>query len=171
MWAKAKMGEDSYKEALEILAELKKDEAKKGTFVAIQGDIDKRGPEMMDLQLHPGFNIQCGIKGSKLSGGQKQRIAIARAIIRRPQILILDEATSALDEESQRKVQVALDNIMKERTSIVIAHRLTTIEKCDRIMVLESGRLVEEGAFTELKLKDGGIFAQLASGMQNPCKF
>jgi ABC-type multidrug transport system fused ATPase/permease subunit len=115
--------------------------------------------------LHSGFNIQCGIKGSKLSGGQKQRIAIARAIIRRPQILILDEATSALDEESQRKVQVALDNIMKERTSIVIAHRLTTIEKCERIMVLESGRLVEEGAFTELKQKDGGKFAQLASGM------
>jgi ABC-type multidrug transport system fused ATPase/permease subunit len=80
--------------------------------------------------------------------------------------LILDEATSALDEESQRKVQIALDNIMQNRTSIVIAHRLSTVEKCDRILVLESGTLVEEGGFTELKNKNGGIFAQLASGMQ-----
>ena len=71
----------------------------------------------------------------------------------------MDEATSALDEESQRKVQDALDDIMKDRTSIVIAHRLSTVEKCDRIMVLENGRLVEEGNFTALKSKDGGIFA------------
>ena len=81
--------------------------------------------------------------------------------------MILDEATSALDEESQKKVQIALDNIMKERTSIVIAHRLSTVEKCDRIVVLEGGRLVEEGKFDELKQKEGGVFAQLASGMQN----
>ena len=136
--------------------------------MAVEGDIDHRGPEKMDVQLHPGYGIQCGIKGSKLSGGQKQRIAIARAIIKCPQILILDEATSALDEESQRKVQVALDNVMKDRTSIVIAHRLTTIEKCDRIIVLESGRLVEEGKFRDLQTKDGGFFQQLASGMQSP---
>ena len=71
----------------------------------------------------------------------------------------MDEATSALDEESQRKVQDALDDIMKDRTSIVIAHRLSTVEKCDRIMVLENGRLVEEGNFTALKSKDGGFFA------------
>ncbi len=132
----------------------------------MEGDIDRRGADKKDIELHRGFGIQCGIKGSKLSGGQKQRIAIARAIIRRPQILILDEATSALDEESQRKVQIALDNIMKQRTSIVIAHRLSTVEKCDRILVLESGRLVEDGGFHELKQKEGGIFAQLASGMQ-----
>ncbi len=134
--------------------------------MAVEGDIDRRGADKKDTQLHNGFNIQCGLKGSKLSGGQKQRIAIARAIIRRPQMLILDEATSALDESSQRKVQVALDNIMKDRTSIVIAHRLSTVEKCDRILVLESGRLVEEGGFQELKNREGGIFAQLASGMQ-----
>ena len=145
---------------------MKIEEEKKGEFQSMEGDIDRRGADKKDTQLHAGFNIQCGLKGSKLSGGQKQRIAIARAIIRRPQILILDEATSALDEESQRKVQVALDNVMTNRTSIVIAHRLSTVEKCDRILVLESGRLVEEGGFQELKNKDGGIFAQLASGMQ-----
>ena len=130
-----------------------------------EGDIDRRSQDKKDVSLHQGFNIHCGIKGSKLSGGQKQRVAIARAIIRHPQILILDEATSALDEASQRKVQVALDNIMNDRTSIVIAHRLSTIEKCDRIIVLESGRLVESGTFGDLKAKEGGVFAQLASGM------
>lgn len=162
-----KMTAEEYSEAIELLDELKKEEEKKGKFVAVEGDIDRRGPEKKDITLHNGFNIQCGIKGSKLSGGQKQRVAIARAIIRRPQVLILDEATSALDEESQRKVQQALDNVMRERTSIVIAHRLTTIEKCDRILVLEAGRLVEEGGFTDLKAKQGGVFAQLASGMNH----
>jgi len=160
-----KMGQEAYNEARTTFEELAKEEEKKGVFVAVDGDIDRRGPEKKDMELHNGFTIQCGIKGSKLSGGQKQRIAIARAIIRKPQLLILDEATSALDESSQRKVQVALDNIMKNRTSIVIAHRLSTIEKCDRIMVLESGRLVESGNFSELKQKEGGIFSQLASGL------
>ena len=161
------MGEDSYQEVMTALTQIRQDEEKKGKFVAVEGDIDRRGAEKKNIKLHNGYTIQCGIKGSKLSGGQKQRIAIARAIIRQPQLLILDEATSALDEASQRKVQVALENIMKDRTSIVIAHRLTTIEKCDRIIVLESGRVVEDGAFKELKQKEGGFFAQLASGMQN----
>jgi len=79
--------------------------------------------------LPKGYNTLCGVKGSKFSGGQKQRIAVARAILPKPQLLMLDEATSALDEESQKKVQEALDNIMKETSSIVIAHRLTTIKK------------------------------------------
>lgn len=87
-------------------------------------------------------------------------------MIRKPNILILDEATSALDEESQRKVQLALDNIMHNRTSIVIAHRLTTVEKCTRIAVIEDGRVVEEGKFQELKNKDGGNFAKLAAGLK-----
>ncbi len=162
------MCEENYLQTMRVLGEIRKDEEKKGKFVAVEGDIDRRGAEKKNIKLHNGYSIQCGIKGSKLSGGQKQRIAIARAIIRQPQLLILDEATSALDEASQRKVQVALENIMQDRTSIVIAHRLTTIEKCDRIIVLESGRVVEDGAFKELKQKEGGFFAQLATGMQNP---
>ncbi len=85
-------------------------------------------------------------------------------MIRKPHILILDEATSALDEESQRKVQAALENIMVGRTSLVIAHRLTTVEKCSRIIVLENGKVVEEGKFQDLKQGDG-YFASLAQGL------
>ena len=86
--------------------------------------------------LHEGFDKNCGLKGSKLSGGQKQRIAIARALIKKPKILILDEATSALDEHSQEIVQQALDRAMEGRTSIVIAHRLSTIRNCQVLFVL-----------------------------------
>ena len=108
----------------------------------------------------------CGIKGNKLSGGQKQRVAIARAVVRNPKILLLDEATSALDEVSQRKVQLALDNVMKNRTSIVVAHRLTTVEKCSRVAVIEDGKIVEEGGFSDLQNKSDGYFANLAAGMK-----
>lgn len=89
--------------------------------------------------MHPGFNKLCGLRGSKLSGGQKQRVAIARALIRNPKILILDEATSALDERSQEIVQEALEIAMKGRTCIVIAHRLSTVQKCDRVAVMHQG--------------------------------
>jgi ABC-type multidrug transport system fused ATPase/permease subunit len=106
--------------------------------------------------------VNCGLKGGKLSGGQKQRVAIARAVVRKPNILILDEATSALDENSQRLVQEALKNVMDNRTSIVIAHRLTTVEKCSRLVVIEDGRVVEEGAPNELKKVEGGFFANLS---------
>ena len=116
--------------------------------------------------LPEGYNSSCGVKGGKLSGGQKQRIAIARAIIRQPQVLMLDEATSALDEDSQNKVQVALDRIMGDRTSIVIAHRLTTIQKCDNIIVLRKGKVEEQGTFKELISKKGGYFAQISSDLE-----
>ena len=108
----------------------------------------------------------CGVKGNKLSGGQKQRVAIARAVVREPKILLLDEATSALDEISQTKVQKALENVMQNRTSIVVAHRLTTVEKCTRVAVLQDGKIVEEGGFKDLQGKDDGYFANLAAGMK-----
>jgi len=107
-----------------------------------------------------------GNRGSKLSGGQKQRIAIARAVVRQPGILLLDEATSALDEDSQKKVQEALYEVMKGRTSIVVAHRLTTVKSCNRLAVIEDGKIVEEGSFDELTSKEGGFFANLAAGMR-----
>jgi len=116
--------------------------------------------------LHSGYDIMCGNKGGKLSGGQKQRVAIARAIIRMPSILMLDEATSALDEDSQRKVQIALEKCMKGRTCIVIAHRLTTVEKCNRVAVIDDGVVVEQGTFRDLTKQSDGYFANLANGMK-----
>lgn len=107
-----------------------------------------------------------GNRGSKLSGGQKQRIAIARAVVRDPQILLLDEATSALDEESQKLVQDALGKVSQGRTSIVVAHRLTTVKGCDRLAVIQDGKIVEDGRPDELEAKEGGHFAKLASGLK-----
>lgn len=102
-----------------------------------------------------GLNTQVGDQGMKLSGGQRQRIAIARALLKDAPILILDEATSALDTESERLVQVALDNLMRNRTTIVIAHRLSTIEKADNIVVMHQGQIVEQGKHKELIEKKG----------------
>ena len=106
------------------------------------------------------FQTIIGEKGSKLSGGQRQRIAIARAILRNPPILILDEATSSLDTNAEREVQIAIENLMRERTTIVIAHRLSTIKQADLIIVLENGKIVEHGNHESL-LHNGELYSQL----------
>ncbi|RYZ82599.1 MAG: ATP-binding cassette domain-containing protein, partial [Proteobacteria bacterium] len=112
--------------------------------------------------LPQGLDTEVGERGVKLSGGQRQRIAIARAILKDAPILILDEATSALDSESEKLIQDALEKLMKDRTSIVVAHRLSTIAKLDRIIVLENGSIIEDGTHNEL-LKMKGSYAKLWS--------
>lgn len=111
-------------------------------------------------QMPDGYQTQIGERGSKLSGGQRQRIAIARAILKNPRILILDEATSALDTESEKLVQEALDQLMIGRTSFVIAHRLSTVQRADKIIVMERGCIVEQGTHQEL-LAAAGLYRKL----------
>ncbi len=112
--------------------------------------------------LTEGYETLVGDRGAQLSGGQRQRIAIARAILADPAILILDEATSSLDAESERLVQGALDKLMENRTSIIIAHRLSTIRRCDQILVLSGGAILERGTHEELLAKAGGLYGSLA---------
>ncbi len=110
--------------------------------------------------LPDGINTNIGDSGNKLSGGQKQRLSIARAVLKNPPVMILDEATSALDTESERLVQQALENMMQNRTSIVIAHRLSTIQKADKIVVMQKGRIVEQGTHEEL-INHNGTYKKL----------
>jgi ATP-binding cassette subfamily B protein len=108
-----------------------------------------------------GYDTQIGERGVTLSGGQRQRVAIARAILREAPLLLLDEATSSLDAESETLVQEALERLMRSRTTLVIAHRLATVQSCDRILVIDHGRIVEEGTHGTLAAA-GGLYARLA---------
>jgi ABC-type multidrug transport system fused ATPase/permease subunit len=112
-------------------------------------------------QFPEGLDTLVGERGVQLSGGQRQRIAIARAMIRNPKILILDEATSALDTSSERQVQEALDKLMKGRTSIVIAHRLSTVKDCDQVLVLDKGEVKEMGHPNQLLQDPHSLYGKM----------
>jgi ATP-binding cassette, subfamily B, bacterial len=114
------------------------------------------------MALPEGYHTFLGERGVRLSGGQRQRISIARAMLKNPPLLLLDEATSALDAESERMVQAALESAMRDRTTLVIAHRLATVQRADRIVVLDQGRIVEQGTHAQLNAA-GGLYAQLAA--------
>ncbi|AYA37065.1 ATP-binding cassette domain-containing protein [Hymenobacter oligotrophus] len=125
-------------------------------------DAARRANAWQFIQSFPeGLDTVVGERGIKLSGGQRQRIAIARAILKNPAILLLDEATSALDSESEKLVQQAMDELMQNRTSIIIAHRLSTIRKVDKILVIDGGRIVEQGSHEELSENENGLYANL----------
>ncbi len=120
------------------------------------------------LELPAGYDTVVGERGTRLSGGQRQRIAIARAILTRPPILVLDEATSALDNESERQVQEAIDRVIRDCTAVVIAHRISTVQDADRIVVLAQGRIVDVGTHAEL-MRRGGLYRQLyEAGLREP---
>lgn len=115
------------------------------------------------LGTEKGYQTSIGDRGVKLSGGQKQRLSIARAVLKNPPLMLLDEATSALDTESEKLVQDALNNLMKNRTSLVIAHRLSTIQDADKIIVVQEGKVVEQGNHQELSTINGGLYQKLIS--------
>jgi ATP-binding cassette subfamily B protein len=111
--------------------------------------------------LQDGYNAELGERGVRLSGGQRQRVAIARAILRDAPLLLLDEATSSLDAQSEAAIQQALERLEKGRTTLVIAHRLATVQRADRIVVMDGGRIIAQGTHASL-LAEGGLYAELA---------
>lgn len=116
--------------------------------------------------LPEGYSTKVGERGVQLSGGQRQRVAIARAVLKNPEILLLDEATSALDVESERIVQQALDRLMRNRTTVVVAHRLSTIKNADQISVIQDGKIIEQGSHSSLVENRDGAYYKLISLQQ-----
>ena len=112
-------------------------------------------------KMPAGLDTYVGDRGVRLSGGQRQRIALARALIRQPELLILDEATSSLDSESERLIQQSIEAISKKTTILVVAHRLSTISNSDFVYVLNSGKIVESGSFNQLKSQQGGVLNKM----------
>jgi ABC-type multidrug transport system fused ATPase/permease subunit len=133
----------------------------KASLAEIRAAARVANAEEFITQLRDGYETMVGERGIKLSGGQRQRLGIARAILANPKILIFDEATSSLDSYSEKLIQEAMEKIRKNRTVIIIAHRLSTIKKADKIIVLENGKVVEEGSHTELSRVQGGLYEKL----------
>jgi ATP-binding cassette subfamily B protein len=121
-------------------------------------------------QMPLGYDSQVGERGAGLSGGEKQRVSIARAILHDPEVLILDEATSSLDTEAERVIHAALGRLVEGRTTIIIAHRLVTLRGCDRILVMDRGRLVEGGTHEELMAIPGGVYRRLVDSQERPAR-
>ena len=117
--------------------------------------------------LPEGLDTLVGDRGVRLSGGQRQRIALARALIRKPELLILDEATSALDSESEKLIQISIDNISKQATILIIAHRLSTIIKAKQVYILRNGEVIEEGSFEDLSKKQDGILTKMLNSQNS----
>ena len=133
-----------------------------GSLERVVGAAMLAGAHEFISELPLGYETRIGERGQSLSGGQKQRIAIARALFKHPRILIFDEATSALDSESERAIQQNLDQILKDRTTLIIAHRLSTVRNADRIVVMEKGAIVEQGNHHSL-MEQKGMYYYLNS--------